>query len=117
MENNLKMVKEELISEIRQRTEDRIIEVSNAKLLEKLINNAETTTEALAIAELGTTYKRTGFHFDKRLEKIGEDIKYLKKNESLSFENGGLHHKLIIGDNYDALLNLLITHKGKIDVI
>ena len=26
-------------------------------------------------------------------------------------------HKLIIGDNYDALLNLLITHRNKIDVI
>lgn len=30
---------------------------------------------------------------------------------------GGGDHSLIIGDNYDALLNLLITHRNKIDVI
>jgi adenine-specific DNA-methyltransferase len=39
---------------------------------------------------------------------------YLKKVESI---NGGGDNKLIIGDNYDALNNLLITHKEKIDVI
>ena len=49
--------------------------------------NAEDATEALAIAELGTTYRRTGFHFDKRLEKMGTDIKFLKKNTSLSFSS------------------------------
>jgi adenine-specific DNA-methyltransferase len=43
----------------------------------------------------------------------------LKKNKKLSFSTGegGLTHSLIVGDNYDALLNLLITHRGKIDVI
>jgi adenine-specific DNA-methyltransferase len=44
-----------------------------------LIKNAENKKEAIAIAELGTTYKRTGFHFDKKLEKIGSTIKYFKK--------------------------------------
>lgn len=112
-------LKENLIKEIEQRCADKIIEPTNAELLIKLINNADSATEAMAIAELGTTYKRTGFHFDKRLEKMGTDIKYLKKNEKLSFINDKdkLTHKLIIGDNYDALLNLMITHKGKIDVI
>lgn len=49
----------------------------------------------------------------------GGVIKYLKKNEELSFINDSknLTHKLIIGDNYDVLLNLLITHRNKIDVI
>ena len=49
----------------------------------------------------------------------GGVIKYLKKNKELSFTNDrkNLTHKLIIGDNYDALLNLLITHRNKIDVI
>ena len=88
-------------------------------MLSKLIKNAENKEEAIAIAELGTTYKRTGFHFDKKLEKIGSTIKYFKKNNELSFcqNEQSKTHKLIIGDNYDALLNLSISYKGKIDVI
>ena len=117
--NNIEKSKQELIAEIDKRIEDKIIEQANAHLLKKLINNAETLTEAIAIAELGTTYKRTGFHFDKRLEKMKNTIKYFKKNEDLSFKtsDNGITHKLIVGDNYDALLNLLIEYRGKIDVI
>lgn len=71
------------------------------------------------IAALGTTYKRTGFHFDKRLEKLGSDIFYLEKDKKYSFVNNKeeLTHKLIIGDNYHALQNLLITYNGMIDII
>ena len=115
----LEELKASLIAEVDKRMADKIIEHTNAELLVKLINNAESETEALAIAELGTTYRRTGFHFDKRLEKMGSDIKYFAKNKDLSFvsDKDALTHKLIIGDNYNALLNLLISHKGKIDVI
>lgn len=119
MTNNLSINKQNLVDEINRRVDDKILEKSNADLLIKLINQAETLTEAIAIAELGTTYKRTGFHFDKRLEKVGNTIKYFKKNDELSFSDGSndVPNKLIIGDNYDALLNLLIEYKGKIDVI
>lgn len=118
-DNNLEELKLDLVSEIQQRVTDKILEQSNADLLIKLINRAETETEAMNIAALGTTYKRTGFHFDKRLEKISNNIKYKAKNDRLSFVNDENRptHELIIGDNYDALQNLLITHKGKIDVI
>lgn len=117
--NNLAINKQNLVDEINRRVDDKILEKSNADLLIKLINQAETLTEAIAIAELGTTYKRTGFHFDKRLEKIGNTIKYFKKNDELSFSDSSneVPNKLIIGDNYDALLNLLVEYKGKIDVI
>ena len=117
--NNIEKSKQELITEINRRIDDKIIEQANADLLKKLINNADTLTEAIAIAELGTTYKRTGFHFDKRLEKTSDTIKYFKKNENLSFKTNDddTTHKLIIGDNYDALLNLLVEYRGKIDVI
>ncbi len=119
MTNNIKKVKDDLITEIDKRIVDKIIEKTNADLLKKLIAQAETINEAIMIAELGTTYKRTGFHFDKRLEKMTDTIKYFKKNKKLSFEQdkNSLAHKLIIGDNYDALLNLLIEYHGKIDVI
>lgn len=122
MANNLKETKENLIKEIEQRVEDKILEPSNAEVLSKLINKAETSEEASIIAALGTTYKLTGFHFDKRLEKhmMTNTIKYFKKNKKLSFgeaKKGEPVHKLIIGDNYDALNNLLIQYKSKVDVI
>ncbi len=118
-DNNLEQSKQELLAEIDRRIEDKIIEQTNADLLKKLINNADTLTEAVAIAELGTTYRRTGLHFDKRLEKFTDTIKYFKKNDDLSFrtDEKGVTHKLIIGDNYDALLNLLVEYRGMIDVI
>ena len=128
--------KKSLIDDIKSRLEDGILEKSNADLIIKLINNADDLNEAINIAALGTTYKRTGFHFDKRLEKLGNTIKYFKKNNKLSFEDlnnkkvranvksvgantcgARPNHKLIIGDNYDALQNLLIEYKNKIDVI
>ena len=116
---NLEEFKKELIANIDGRVQNKIIEQANADLLKKLINQAETETEAINIAALGTTYKRTGFHFDKRLEKVSNDIKYKVKDEKLSFVNDASRqtHELIIGDNYDALQNLLITYKGKIDVV
>ena len=117
--NNIQETRESLIAEIQRRVDDKILEQTNADLLIKLISKAESLTEAIAIAQLGTTYKRTGLHYDKRLEKFGNTIKYFKKNKDLSFSDGtdSVPHKLIIGDNYDALLNLLIQYKGKIDVI
>jgi len=112
--------KQEIISDLEKRVADKILEQSNFDLLKKLVENADTLDEAIMIAELGTTYKRTGFHFDKRLEKTdGNDISYFKKNNELSFETNpnATTHKLIVGDNYPALLNLLVEYRGKIDVI
>lgn len=109
----------DLINEIEKRVEDNILERKNADLIIKLINKADSLTEAITIAQLGTTYRRTGLHYDKRIEKFGDTIKYFRKNERLSFTDGSdkPHHKLIIGDNYEALLNLLIEYTGRIDVI
>ncbi len=111
--------KQPLIDEIEKRVSNKLLERSNADLLEKLINNAESLDEAINIAALGTTYKRTGLHFDKRLEKMSDSIRYFRKNDTLSFRTDDTlpTHKLIIGDNYEALQNLLIQYRGKIDVI
>ena len=111
--------KQELIAKIESRVEDKALERSNADLLIKLINNADSIDEAISVAALGTMYKRTGLHFDPRLEKMSNTIKYFEKNEALSFTTPGAKrtHKLIIGDNYDALQNLLIQYKGGIDII
>ena len=117
--SNLEDIKASLISDLKTRVEDRILEPENLKLLSKLINQSETIQEAIEIAKLGTSYKRTGFHFDQKIEKLGGTIKYFKKNEKLSFtqKEAKNTHKLIIGDNFDALQNLLISYKNKIDVI
>ena len=117
--SNLEDLKSSLISELRIRVEDRILEPENLKLLSKLINQAESIQEAIEIAKLGTSYKRTGFHFDQKIEKLSDTIQYFKKNENLSFIQKGAKntHQLIIGDNYYALQNLLISYKNKIDVI
>ncbi|MBQ9174190.1 MAG: hypothetical protein IJ161_10730 [Bacteroidales bacterium] len=119
MSNELNTIKENLIAELEQRVEDRILERSNASILSKLINKAETISEAISISQLGTTYKATGLYYEKRLEKSGNELSYFKKNESLSFRSSerGVINKLIIGDNYDALQNLLIEYKGRVDVI
>ncbi len=111
--------KADIIADLEKRVADKILEPNNFDLLKKLVLNADTLNEAIMIAELGTTYKRTGFHFDKRLEKLGDTIRYFKKNTELSFgtDKDALTHKLIIGDNYPALLNLLIEYKGRVDVI
>ena len=118
-DNDFKGIKESLLLEIDKRVTDRVLEPTNAELLKKLIRNAEDDNEATMIAALGTTYKKTGFHFDKRLEKLSDDIRYFKKNEQLSFRTDGTKpiNKLIIGDNYEALQNLLIEYKGRVDVV
>lgn len=114
-----KNVKQELMDNLDNRVADKILEPTNAELLKKLIANADSDNEAMMIAELGTTYKRTGLHFDKRLEKMTDDIRYFRKNENLSFhtDDDKPVNKLIIGDNYEALQNLLVQYKSQIDVI
>lgn len=113
--------KADLLKDLQRRVADHILEPANAALLKKLIENAEDEGEAMMIAALGTTYKRTGFHFDKRLEKSDNDIHYFRKNEALSFKTdnspSALTHKLIIGDNYPALQNLLIQYRGQVSVV
>lgn len=111
--------RQSLLVDINRRVSDHILEPTNAALLKKLILKADDIDEAYMIAALGTTYKRTGFHFDKRLEKTDKVIHYFKKNKDLSFSTGpsSLIHKLIIGDNYLALQNLLIEYRGRISVI
>lgn len=119
MNEELEKTKENILKELNKRVEDKILEPTNANLLAKLIQNADSVNEAISIAQLGTTYRKTGLHYDKRLEKLSHEIKYFKKNKNLSFSDGqdNVPNKLIIGDNYEALRNLLIQYKGQIDII
>lgn len=85
MENNqmnLEESKLKLITENDRWVNDKIIEKSNADLLKKLIENAETLTEAIAIAELGTTYKRTGLSTLLIINRIKKSKKLEVNNQS-----------------------------------
>lgn len=108
-----------MIAEIEQRLQDKVLERSNAELLQKLITQADSDDEAIKIMSLGTTYKKSGLHYEKRLEKMDNTIRYYRKNDALSFhtDDSKPTHKLIIGDNYEALQNLLIQYKKGVDVI
>lgn len=110
---------EDLIREIERRVEDKVLQSSEGELLKKLIRNADNFDEAMNIARMGNVYKRTGLHFTPRIEKPTNMISYFKKNDELSFkdEKSKITHKLIIGENYDALRNLLIQYRNKVDVI
>lgn len=121
-ENNLPIVKCSIIEEINRRFEDHAIEETNASLIKRLVQNAESINDALMIWNLGTRFSKTGIQFDRDFEKVLDEkdtIHYLKRNQKLSFKtdkNAPLH-KLIIGENFYALKNLLISYRGKIDVI
>ncbi|TLD80904.1 hypothetical protein LS68_005365 [Helicobacter sp. MIT 05-5293] len=89
--DKLSSFKAGICEELDKRVADKILEMSNLELLKKLINHAESEEEALAILALGTTWKHTGFHFDKRLERQSSEISYLAHNANLSFcaKSGG----------------------------
>lgn len=122
--NSLKeQTKEDLLNEIDKRLEDGAIETKNAELLKKLIVKADSFDEALMIKQLGTLWCKTGIQFERDFEKeiLTDTIHYLKKNDKLSFhtdnKKDAVTHKLIVGDNFVALKNLLIQYRGKVDVI
>lgn len=106
-----------LIADLEKRVEEHILEPNNLEFLKKLLSKAESEDEAISICKLGTTFYKTGLIFDKKLEVPSDGIYIFNKNEKLSFDGNGTKNKLIIGDNYYALLNLLVEHRGKIDVI
>ena len=83
--NNALKCKQDLLDELKSRVDNKIIEENNYILLKKLIEKAETLEEAIAIQQLGTMWKKTGFSYDVRLEKMTDDIYYFKKDEKLSF--------------------------------
>lgn len=72
---------------------------------------------------------KLGFRFDSAPSYNNQSISLLKQNKELSlldlnqsqkpFDENNLTNDnvLIIGENYDALKNLLITHRNKIDII
>ena len=106
-----------LYLELEKRVAEHILEPNNLIFLKKLLERAESEDEAINICRLGTTFYKTGLRYDVKMETPSDGCKFFVKNNNLSFDNGGIHHKLLVGDNYDSLLNLLVRHKKMVDVI
>lgn len=116
----LEELKKDRLQELEQYKEDGVLEPANVDFLSKLIKRAESVEEVENLSTLSVIDKSSGLIFQPTLEKVrGGVISYLSKNEKLSFSSNpeGLTHKLIIGDNFEALQNLLIEYRGKVDVI
>ncbi|WP_044889040.1 hypothetical protein [Mesomycoplasma hyopneumoniae] len=59
---------------------------------------------------------KTGFRFDSAPESDTNTVAILEKDENLSFksnENNQNQNTLIIGENYDALKNLLVLERER----
>lgn len=94
------------------------------EIAKKIIDNT-SENDLDAVWGLISQRVKTGFVFDEAPEINHNCIAYLKENEKLgvNLENKeALEHALIIGENYDALKNLVALYtdkqgKGLIDVI
>ena len=116
-------LKEEYIAKL-----ERIPTVSFNKeqkqIAKKIIENT-ADNDLNAVYNLITQRVKTGFVFDEAPEVNHDAVALIKENRELSINidfDGKLEHKLIIGENYDALKNLCATYidkngKGLIDVI
>jgi len=85
-----------------------------------ILDNA-TENNIDALYTFITQRVKLGFTFDAAPEVNHNCVALCKRNNKLSFGTLGNKHKMIIGENYDALKNLFVTYtknsKGLIDVI
>ena len=94
------------------------------EIAKKIIENTDEK-DLDAVYGLITQRVKTGFVFDEAPEVNHNCVALVKEDKKLNITGDGLEpveHKLIIGENYDALKNLCATYidksgKGLIDVI
>lgn len=100
-----------------KKCEIRIITENDKRFFLKLLEKCPE--EADNISTWATLAKKKGLSYNPTFDYIPDNkINYFKKNEKLSFYYPKTpEHKLIIGDNYHALNNLLISYRNKINII
>ena len=97
----------------------------NQKEIAKKIIEKTDNEDLDAVWSLISQRIKTGFVFDEAPEVNNNCVSYLKENKNLSInldKENTLEHSLIIGENYDALKNLLVAYtdkqgKGLVDII
>ena len=114
------MSKKEILIEQMKQFDNKYFNEDQKTIAINILKNAPEK-EVQAYADFLFNKKRTGFTFDYspeiakgRLITLREDkVKRINVDDDINKDE----NKLIIGDNYNALKALLITHKEKIDVI
>ena len=121
--NNYKQLKKQ---ELKDYAAENMHNSDQIKIINKLIDRCQSKDELDALIALVSSRVKLGFTFDEAPIIKTDKIYVLEKDEKLSFPKDEAEikkeinlpqHKLIIGDNYDALNNLLITHRNKINII
>ena len=119
-EDEIKMSKKNILIEQIKQFDNKYFNEDQKTIAINILENAPEQ-EVQAYADFLFNKRRTGFAFDYspeiakgRLITLREDKdRRINVNDIISEDE----NKLIIGDNYNALKALLITHKEKIDVI
>ena len=99
----------------------KVDEISNFKLnqdqkiLFKRILDKTEESEVKEIYNFLIRTVKTGFVFDEAPTANHQTISILKYDEKRSFQNqiNGLKNQLIIGENYDALKNLIVIERER----
>lgn len=119
---NLEEKKQHYIEEI-NRIEDSSFNKEQKKLACDILGKADEANID-SIYTFITQRVKTGFVFDVAPEIAHNCISLCERDDTKGFGSpmdNAAHHKLIIGENYDALKNLVVTYtekgKGLIDVI
>lgn len=119
-EDEIKMSKKNILIEQIKQFDTKYFNEDQKTIAINILKNAPEQ-EAQSYADFLFNKRRTGFAFDYspeiskgRLITLRED-----KNRRINVNNiiSEDESKLIIGDNYNALKALLVTHKEKIDII
>jgi len=110
-----------LLEQLKNFGQSNIYNNGQIEIIEKMINSKDLSDkDKTSLYNLMARSVEVGFVFDEdsTVDRSRQNIlTYLKKDEKISFKNEGTENQLIIGDNYDALSNLMLTHKDLIDVI
>ncbi len=114
-------IKKEEIKKFYEQAKENMFNDDQLLIIENIINRCETINEINKTSSLLRNYVKTGLTFDVSPKFRSKDIiTVLEKYPNLGFDGKDKtspKHKLILGDNYDALNNLLITHRNRIDII
>lgn len=92
---------------------------SPKELIRKIYEKLNNYEEIEAIHKILLPKVKTGFTFDSTATiRNNDELTILERDLHLDIINeGATEHHLIIGDNYNGLQNLLLTHKEKVQFI
>jgi len=95
--------------------------IEQKEIAKEILKRAKDEVEVEQFYKLIIQKVKLGFRFNESPIRPNGKISILKESRNIAginLEQKDIkEHKLIIGENYDALKHLQITHKGSIDII